>query len=150
MTPFQQQCLDIIKRLNAAEFSDWFNPSEIMATIQVESTFRPRAIRHEPSGVTSYGLMQVLDSTAAGLGLHGLADQMFDPEIGIRYGMRAHKANWVYLERRLHREPDYEEWSAAYNEGAGNVLKGHKDVAYTSVWIKAQEFWAPLVDEAAP
>lgn len=146
MTPFQQQCLDIAKRLNAAEFGGWFNPSEIMATIDVESSFRPGAIRHEPSGVTSYGLMQVLDTTARGLGLKGKPSLMFEPEIGIRYGMKAHKANWDYLERHLGREPSLEEWSAAYNEGAGNVLKGRDDEAYTSKWIHAQEFWSPQAD----
>ncbi len=146
MTPIQQQCLEIVKRLNSAEFSDWFNPSEIMATIQVESTFRPHAYRKEPSGVASYGLCQVLDVTAMRLGLVGSPEQMYDPETSIRFGMKCHREDWAALQTHFKRDPSYEEWSAAYNEGIGNVFKGRPDVAYTNLWIKAQEFWAPLAD----
>lgn len=148
MTPIQQLCVNIIRRLNGAEFNSFFKVSVMMATIQVESAFRPKALRHEPSGVTSYGLCQVLDTTAAGLGLKGSPEQMFDPEISIRYGMKAHKHNWDALVRHFKRNPNYEEWAAAYNEGVGNVIKGRQDAAYTNVWIKAEEYWAQILNEA--
>lgn len=141
MTPLQQQALDLIKKLNDAEFQGWFNPSEMMATCQVESSFRPHAIRHEPSGVTSYGLSQVLDVTAARLGLQGDPQQMFDPEVGLRYGMKCHIEDWDILQKHFGRDPSYEEWCAAYNEGPGNVIKGRQDDAYVRVWMRALEFW---------
>jgi soluble lytic murein transglycosylase-like protein len=141
MTPLQQQVLDLVNKLNVQEFNSFFNPSEIMATCQVESSFRPYAYRREPSGVASFGLMQVLDVTAAHLGLVGSPEQMYDPEVGLRYGMKCHKADWDYLQAHLHRDPYYEEFAAAYNEGVGNVMKGRTDDAYVRVWMRARDFW---------
>lgn len=152
MTPFQQQCRDIIIRLNDTEFNSWFNPSEVMAFCQVESSFRPTARRFEPRlNESSYGLMQVLASTAKSVGLKGPATQMFNPEIGIRTGIKVARLYWDQLTKHFGREPSLEEWSASYNEGVGGAERDvaadrDPDPAYTAIWIKAQEFWSPLVD----
>src|SRR5258706_16322038 len=124
MTPIQQQCLDIVNRLNSVEYGNFFYPSEIMATIQVESTFRPHAYRREPSGVASYGLCQVLDVTAKRLGLTGSPEQMYDPKTSIRYGMKGHKEDWDILAADFKRDPIYEGWAGGYKDGVRNAFKG--------------------------
>ncbi len=141
MTPLQQQAHDIAQKLNAAEFDGWFTLASVMAFCQVESAFRPHAYRQEPSGVASYGLMQVLDVTAKDNGLVGSPEQMFDPEVGLRYGMKVAKSYWDFLERHLGRDPHLTEWAASYNEGPGNVMKGREDAAYATPWIAARKFW---------
>lgn len=143
LTDFQKQCLDIIVGLNGAEFGGWFKPSWCMATIQIESAFRPRATRFEPRlNEASYGLGQVLESTARSLGLVGAASQMFQPLIGIRYMMRCHQRDFETLHRRLGRAPTLDEWTDAYNRGAGGADLGDPDHAYVDLWDKAQAYWS--------
>jgi hypothetical protein len=125
LTPTQQQCLEIIDRLNATEFGGWFARSSVLATVQIESAFRPNSFRREPSGVASYGLMQVLGSTAAALVLKGSPDQLYEPETGLRYGVRFMKQGWDLLARRFGRSPSLEEWCAGYNEDYGAAASGH-------------------------
>jgi hypothetical protein len=141
LTETQQLCLDIIDTLNSQEFGGWFKRSSVMATIQVESSFQPKAFRQEPSGVASYGLMQVLDTTAGGLGLTGSPDQLYDAETGIRYGMRCLKHGWDFLASQFGRLPTLEEWCAGYNEGYGAAAKGRPDAAYVKVWMAARDHW---------
>lgn len=150
MTPIQQQVLILINKLNDSEFSSWFDPSEVMAFCQVESAFRAHAYRYEPRlGEGSYGLMQVLASTAKGVD-PSLTDPevMYAPETALRIGMKVAKLYWDQLSSRLKRDPSLEEWCDSYNRGVGGVLredqlgKDPADDAYTSVWLRAQEFWA--------
>lgn len=69
------------------------------------------ATRREPDGRTSYGLMQVLDTTAKDLGLKGDPKALYIPEVGISYGVK-------YLGRQLRRYAgDLEKAVAAYNAG---------------------------------
>lgn len=144
-TPFQQECLDIIDRLNAAHFGDWFFRSTMMATIQVESAFRPRATRFEPRlNEASYGLCQVLESTARSLGLVGDPHQMFDPEVSILYGMKVHRQDYDVLERRFGRAPSWEEFCDAYNRGARGSHLGDEDHAYVALWMDARTLWMPF------
>jgi soluble lytic murein transglycosylase-like protein len=96
-------------------------------------------------GHTSYGLMQVLDSTAAGLGLTGDPTALFIPEIGISYGVK-------YLASQLKRYGgDVPRAIAAYN--AGSVFK-RSDGSFVNqsyvdfVTEKMQEF-GQLVAQAA-
>jgi soluble lytic murein transglycosylase-like protein len=148
MTPNQQVALDLIKKLNDAEFEAWFEPSEVMAFVQIESSFRSQAHRFEPRlNESSYGLMQVLASTAKSVGLVGNPIQMYDSEVGLRYGMKVARLYWEQEQRHFGRDPTYEEWAASYNEGVGGAERDvaaqrDPDPAYTALWDKAQEFWA--------
>lgn len=140
MTPLQQHAHDIILKLNQADFAGWFTPASVMAFVQVESLFRPRAYRKEPSGVKSYGLMQVLDVTAAELGITD-PTTMYDPEIGLRTGMKVARSYWDVLTKHFGRAPTLPEWSASYNEGPGNVFKDRPDLSYVKPWLAARNYW---------
>ena len=146
MTNQQKTILDLIVKLNDAEFGSWFNPSEVMAFVQVESAFRPHASRYEARlSESSYGLMQVLASTARGTGLVNPVD-MFTPEIGLHVGMTIARLYWEQETKHFGREPTNDEWCAAYNEGVGgaerDVAAGRDpDPAYVHVWTAAQQYW---------
>lgn len=150
LSPDQAKVLAIADKVNADYFGNWFLRSSIMAFVEVESEFDAEAIRHEPSGVTSYGLMQVLDSTAAGLGLTGSPEQMFDPLYGLFYGMKYAASGWNYLTTHFGRPPTLVEWSEGYNEGYGAAAQGRADTGYSDKWIAARERWAPLDRGADP
>src|SRR5512135_2365351 len=105
MTPQQQQVLDLIQKLNDNEFEGWFLPSELMAFCQIESAFRPKAYRYEPRlSEGSYGLMQVLASTARSVNpALSNPESMYDPEVGLRVGMKVAKLYWTQEQRRFGR-----------------------------------------------
>ena len=155
ITPDQQVALDAIRRLNSSEFSDWFDTSEVMAFCQVESAFRPKAYRYEPRiGEGSYGLMQVLATTARDVAGIVDAESMYQVEIGLRAGMTVAKKYWELLAARLHRDPTLDEWSASYNEGVGGELRdeadGTIDIAYPRIWEAAHQHWAAVLANVAP
>jgi len=150
LTQSQAKILAIADQVNTASFANWFARASIMAFVEIESDFNETAIRHEPSGVTSYGLMQVLDSTAAGLGLAGAAAQMYDPATSLFYGLKYAAQGWNYLVTHLGRPPTLVEWSAGYNEGYGAAGKGRADPGYTDKWIAAHNRWAGILVDAAP
>jgi hypothetical protein len=61
----------------------------IKGVIGRESAFVPNALRGEPQiGDASYGLMQLLYSTAKGLGYTGTPEGLFDPATNIHYGTK--------------------------------------------------------------
>lgn len=125
----------IIDRLNQTEFSGWFKSAEVLAVIEIESSFRPRAYRAEPQiEDASLGLMQVLGRVAADRGYAGPPDGLFNPETNIRVGMRHLKWTWDYLRRRLGRNPSEDEWIGGYNAGVGNVLRGRWVAGYVEKW----------------
>lgn len=85
----------------------------VQAMIATESGFKPSAYREEPSiNDASRGLMQILLKTARGVGFTGAADQLYDPAINIRYGVK-HLAGLVKAKSDV--------WAAvsAYNNGNG-------------------------------
>lgn len=157
ITTSQQMVLDLVHKLNDGEFGGWFFPSEVMAFCQIESAFQPKAYRFEPRlNEGSYGLMQVLASTAQGVGLVGSPEQMYDPETGLRIGMKVAQLYWQQEVKHLSRDPTDEEWAASYNEGVGGAERDidaarEPDPAYTTVWIAAQAHWAEQgVDASNP
>ena len=90
-------------------------PALLAAVIYQESKFRPHV--RSPQG--AIGLMQLLPSTAHGIALRTggsrfRADDLYDPEINIRYG------SW-YLRHLLDKYGDEETALAAYNAGQANV-----------------------------
>jgi transglycosylase-like protein with SLT domain/D-alanyl-D-alanine carboxypeptidase-like protein len=139
----QNVALAAIDRVNP-RFNGWFVRSSLMAFIQIESNFNPLAFRQEPSGVASYGLMQVLDTTASGLGLKGSPEQMYDPDTSVFYGALYASKGWQILQKRFNRAPTYAEWADGYNHGYGAHHLGGG--AYAKAWLAARDHWAPLVD----
>jgi soluble lytic murein transglycosylase-like protein len=81
----------------------------VVAVIEVESQFNPRAVSHRGA----QGLMQLMPATAASLGVH----DVFDPHDNIRGGVQ--HLRWL-LERFDHDVPTA---LAAYNAGEGAVLR---------------------------
>lgn len=130
---------DVVALAPQADPEGWLSLPELLAFVQVESSFRPAAYRFEPQlGEASYGLMQVLESSARDRGLSGDPRQMFDPLVGLRMGVLHARWGRDFLRRRLGREPSTAEWVGAYNAGVGNVLRGYVPLAYVQRWDAAR------------
>ena len=136
----------LVQAINANEFGAWFDVADVLAVIQIESSFRANAYRAEPQiGDASYGLMQILSSTAADRGYDGPPEGLFDPETNLRYGMAHLKWSFDYLYRRLGTAPSRSLWIGSYNAGVGNALKGYTPWAYVAKFEAARVLWAARV-----
>lgn len=119
----------------------------IKATIAKESSFEPTAIRRDPGGKTSRGLLQLLEATARDMGYAGPAGDdetrtggLYDPATSIEYGTRylrwqAARASWAA----------WDEVYAAYNAGSirktsGGLLVNEKHVIG---WRRAADYFRP-------
>lgn len=112
------------------------NPNLVKAIIEVESDWRPYAIRYEPTyqhfskpahhakvhhitprteqvmQACSWGLMQVMGATAREMGYNLPMPLLCEPSIGVEYGVR-------YLASQLARyDNNVEDAVAAYNAGS--------------------------------
>ncbi len=98
--------------------------SWISAVILAESSGDPMAYRYEPARKeASYGLMQLLESTARGLGFSGSADQLYLPSVNIDLGTR-------YLAGLRERwGDDLKAVYSAYNSGSGVNYQTNPTVA---------------------
>lgn len=82
----------------------------VKSLIAQESSFDTNAVRREPDGRISRGLMQVLEGTARDLGLRD-PNQLHVPSVGIDYGVH-------YFAQKLKRySGDLRAAIAAYNAG---------------------------------
>tara|TARA_Y100000310_G_scaffold65095_3_gene60630 strand:+ start:5076 stop:5561 length:486 start_codon:yes stop_codon:yes gene_type:complete len=92
------------------------NPKLLAAIIMVESGGNPSATRYEARlGISSYGLMQILPTTAEQMGWKGKAEELLDPNINIYLGAK-------YLRYQLDRyENDLERAVLAYNTGSART-----------------------------
>lgn len=136
----------LVRAINDSEFGGWFSVPDVLAVIQIESSFRPSAYRAEPQiGDASYGLMQILSRSAADRGYDGPPEGLFDPETNIRYGMAHLKWSWDYLARRLGAAPSRAVWIGSYNAGVGNAVKGYTPWAYVAKFEVARAMWAARV-----
>lgn len=112
---------DIIYR-----YSDEYDvpKSVILAMIKVESNFREDAVSH----VGACGLMQLMPETftwlASKLGEEVTEDNIFDPEMNIKYGV-------YYISTLYESLGNWDNVYAAYNAGKGNVLKWLADERYS-------------------
>lgn len=96
----------------------------IKATIQTESSWRPRAYRAEPQiNDASYGLMQLLMRTARGLGFSGTEEQLYDPATNIDLGTKL-LGQW-----RAKVGDDYRRVYSAYNSGSPDKWQTSTQVA---------------------
>jgi soluble lytic murein transglycosylase-like protein len=99
-------------RHSAAEYD--LDPNLIFATIMVESGGNTYAIRQEPRiHDASYGLGQILYTTARGIGYRGKPEGLFDPAINIDLIACYHKRNF---DRYTELNPT--ELTVAYNTGS--------------------------------
>lgn len=99
------------------------SPAYIAAVVMTESSYRPNVV----SSVGARGLMQIMPETgewiASKLGEEFTADDLFQPEVNLRYG------GW-YLAYLMNRYGgDMRCASAAYTAGLGNVDKWLQDPA---------------------
>ncbi len=92
--------------LQEAAMEHGLEPELLKAVIKAESGFNPKAV----SRAGAKGLMQLMDSTARGLGVQ----DPFDPVQNVHGGA-------LYLRRLLDRYGDIRLALAAYNAGAGAV-----------------------------
>lgn len=96
---------DAAQRWNVPE--NW-----IKAVIAVESNGDPRAYREEPQiSDSSYGLMQLLEETARGLGFTGKVEQLYDPATNIDLGTN------LLAELRSRYGENFRRVYSAYNSG---------------------------------
>jgi len=90
------------------------DPDLIFATIMVESGGNTYAIRQEPRlHDASYGLGQLLYSTARGIGYRGTPDGLFDPATNIDLIAKYHKRNFDHYS-----ELNPVQLTTAYNTGS--------------------------------
>lgn len=85
--------------------------------IQQESGFNTRAYRAEPQiNDASYGLVQILYGTAKGIGFSGTAEELYEPEVNLTYGLK-------YFTLCMNAHEGHPMWAlAAYNAGIGGTL----------------------------
>lgn len=133
--------LAMVKQINAEEFGNWFDPALVMGLMQAESSFDPSAYRFEAAlNDASYGLMQVLYSTARDRGYSGAPEGLYDPMTNIRIGMRQLKWSWDYLSTRMRGLSELQ-WISSYNAGVGYVAKGGSRALYYSRVAGYRDAW---------
>lgn len=116
-----------------------WDEADVLALIDVESDFNPKATRWEPSvNEASMGLMQTLVSTARDRGFTGAPEDLYVPETSIYYGLR--HLRWIHaslLSKTGHWATE-EEWLTAYNMGVGAAVAGKRASAYIANWRAAR------------
>lgn len=144
VTDLQQTILDNIAHLNESEnFSPVFERETIMAFCEIESSFNPYAYRFEPKKEeASWGLMQILLSTARDRGFNGEAPELYRIDTGLQFGMR--QLAWIreYLGKHGGNLPvDDVAIAAAYNAGVGNFLHGYVPRIYVAKFQQSKSKW---------
>ncbi len=121
-----------VRFINDTEFGGWFDPALVMGVIATESSYRVMAYRAEPQiNDASYGLMQVLYSTAKDRGYIGAPEGLFDPLTNIRIGMAHLKWSYDFLAARMGSVTE-SAWLSSYNAGVGYAVKGGIRLSYVA------------------
>lgn len=120
-TPLPPTAFDALIQEAAARYR--VDPALVKAVIKAESNFDPAAVSH----AGAKGLMQLMDTTAAALGV----ENVFDPAQNIDAGVR-------YLAQQLERFGDVRLALAAYNAGPGAVSRygGIPPYAETQTYVR--------------
>lgn len=132
------QARAIIIDINRKVYSGWFRVPDVLAIIDIESAFDPRALNPEDGLDFSYGLMQIRESSARDRGFSGSVEGLYDPRTNIALGMAHLKWSWDFLVRRG-ASPSTTQWISSYNAGVGNTLKGFINTGYVRKWQIAKE-----------
>lgn len=116
----------------------------VLAICMKESSFRSYAIKYEPQyrylvgdqakmavaellgQKHSWGLMQVMGAVAREYGFTGAFHELWDPQIGLRYGMN-------HLNKLYRRHGNWPDTIASYNAGIPSKVNGaYKNQAYVN------------------
>jgi len=102
----------------------------VLGVIGAESSFQAPAQTWEPAAAEySYGPMQVLGSTARGLGFQGALGDLMAPETGIYWGT-------AYLRQLIDRYGfDFDSVISAYNRGHADKVAGAGYIARVTAWL---------------
>lgn len=93
---------------------DYSDCNLVKTVIEKESNWKPKAFNTEGSQSNgSYGLMQIRCSTAKNLGLKYSCEQLFNPQINVRFGIKYLK----WLEEKLETDASIPSLFAGYNAG---------------------------------
>ena len=122
----------------------------VLAFCQAESSFRPYAMKYEShyrwlvgdkqtmsvgervAQIHSWGLMQVMGGVAREHGLEGPFTELWDPFIGLRYGMK-------HLRKYFAKYGNWPDTIAAYNAGSPRRVDGkYVNQAYVD---KVLKYW---------
>ncbi len=117
---------------------DYFVPADwIRAVIDVESNWDTFAYRAEPRiNDASYGLMQLLNTTARSLGFTGQPEELYKPEINIPLGAQ------LLGQLRSKYGDDFRRIYSAYNSGSPDKWMTSSEVAKnTQRALDALERW---------
>lgn len=127
------------------QYANGWDAADLMAFINIESSFDPRAFLADRDG-GSYGLMQVTLPAAQQVGYAGDGPGLFDPATNVQVGVAY--LDWInaYLTARL-TSVSSAEVVAAYNAGVGAVARGYQDVAYVGRWQAARVQWAAILQQ---
>ena len=127
--------------------SETISAALLLAFIEVESSFDPRAFRRDENG-GSRGLGQIDMPTAKWAGYTGSPGDLYEPRTNIRLiGKILGKIAADLL--------DHGKWSlpnlaAAYNSGLQHVLDGGTDKAYSMKILAAYGFWSAATAVESP
>jgi soluble lytic murein transglycosylase-like protein len=110
--------------INTAAEQYAVDANDIAAVIQTESSGDPNAFRAEPKYPPgSYGLMQLLYTTAQGLGYTGAPEGLYDPQTNIMLGTQ------LLAELQAKYGSDKAAIYSAYNSGSGTAYQTSSEVA---------------------
>lgn len=131
----------VLPLVRAAVAGTRWRVPEILAVIEIESSFDPRAYRAEPHlGDASRGLMQLLLSSARDREPGVTSEALYDPATNIRLGVAHLEWTYDYLAGRR-QGIGKADAIAAYNAGVGNVLRGYIPTGYVGKWQSALARW---------
>lgn len=149
LTLTQQTILTTIDTINRAESLN-IEPAIVFAFCEIESSFNPNAYRYEERlQEASYGLMQLLYSTACDRGLTDDPKTLWKIDANLQYGMR--QLAWIrdYIEGHSVSDPSPADLAACYNAGVGNFLHGLLPQRYIDTFTKSYERWKVTLNSAS-
>ena len=115
-----------------------FDAALLLAFIDVESSFNPKAFLNDRNG-GSYGLLQLDLMTAEDRGYVGNATGLYDPFTNIKFGVA--QLQWITTNLQQKGLYSIVNLAAAYNSGLAHVLGGGTDAVYSAKITAAYAKW---------